>query len=303
MTEFNPTDVRFIKLGEKGRWEKPCIDDGTIRLGYQSGQHLASLEGRWDEVSESWGRGAAAGVAKRHVNQIRDFYELPASSLWITIYDRFLYWCFADHEVCERSDDKSRVRRAINGWSSKDLNGRDLHIENIDGRITQVQGFRGTICKVMLHDYLFRKIRGEIMPGAIATEKAFDDLRAKVADLIQGLWWHDFELLAEIIFARAGWQRTSVMGKTEKDIDIDLHAPLTGRRAFVQVKSKADLAICEASTKEKAGYEEMYFVVHTPSDDLIQWAAPKNVYVLTGLKLAEHTINAGLSRWLLSKCG
>ena len=44
------------------------------------------------------------------------------------------------------------------------------------------------------------------------------DLKEKVENLIQGLWWNDFELLVDLIFAKSGWQRVSVLGKTE-DVD------------------------------------------------------------------------------------
>lgn len=305
MTDFSPTDIRFIKLGENGRWEKSCIEEGTLRLGYQSDQHAQSLEGRWDEVRQAWSQGVPAGVATRHVNQIRDFYEQPRDTLWITFHNRALYWCFADTEVIEREDDKSRERKAVGGWSNRDLKGQPLLVENLDGRITQVQGFRGTLCRVGHADYLIQKIRGEQTAESAAATSAFDSLCRHVDDLIRSLWWHDFELLADILFTRAGWQRLSVMGKTEKNLDIDLSHPLSGRRAFVQVKSRADRSTLESSIaafRAATMYEEMYFVVHTADPDVLGHEEP-GVKILTGVELARHAINAGLTDWLIGKRG
>lgn len=34
--EINPVKVRYIKLGEGGRWEKECLEDGVVRFGFGS---------------------------------------------------------------------------------------------------------------------------------------------------------------------------------------------------------------------------------------------------------------------------
>lgn len=305
MDEFSPTAVRFIKLGEKGKWEKQCIEqDGTIRLGYESRQHQESLNRDWTAVRDYWckARNGDSGAATRDLNQIRDFYELPSTALWITFYNRLLYWCFAAAKVDEFPDG-SRIRKATDGWSCNSLTDKKLHVENIDGRITKVQGYRGTICSVDLEDYLVRKIRGEVQPEVAEANAAIETLRLKAAQLIRGLWWHDFELLADLIFAQAGWQRVSVIGKTEKDIDLDLLSPVTNRRAFVQVKSRADFAMLQQSIsafRSNQNFGEMYFVVHTADEQVLNHSE-SGVNVLGLDKLAELTINAGLMNWLLKK--
>jgi len=52
---IHPARVRYIKLGEKGRWEEGCINEGIIRFGFES----ASAErfplcraGKWDELTQ-----------------------------------------------------------------------------------------------------------------------------------------------------------------------------------------------------------------------------------------------------------
>lgn len=111
MKAITPAKIRFIKLGEKGKWEQSCIQDGTIRLGYESPHHLDSLAGNWNEVRQFWlqFRNGNEGAATRDVNQIRDFYELKESDIWITFHKKKLYWCHAASEVIEL-DDKSRIK-------------------------------------------------------------------------------------------------------------------------------------------------------------------------------------------------
>ena len=55
--KIEPTNIRFIKLGIKGCWEKDCIDKNstastknTIRLGYESTSeiHKECLNNQWD---------------------------------------------------------------------------------------------------------------------------------------------------------------------------------------------------------------------------------------------------------------
>ena len=154
----------------------------------------------------------------------------------------------------------------MDGWSWEDLKGNVLTVENVDGRLTKVQGYRGTICSVEQSDYLVRKINGIEQPDVKAARKNLASLQSSVETLIQGLWWKDFELLVDLVFANSGWQRISVLGQTDKDLDLDVFSPVNNRRAFIQVKSEATKAVFKSSVarfKEMPQFHEMYFVVHT----------------------------------------
>ena len=195
------------------------------------------------------------------------------------------------------------MRKAVGGWRRESLTGEPLRIENLDGRVTKVQGYRGTICSVELEDYLIRKIRGEVQPDVRAAERAHGELKERLADLIRGLWWKDFELLVDLLFSNAGWQRVSVLGGTEKGLDLDLLAPVTGKRAYVQVKSSATLATLRDSIEEFRSFEiyhEMYFVVHT-ADPAVAEHVAEGVTVIDLPKLAELVSSAGLVDWLITK--
>lgn len=298
--------IRYIKLGIRGVWEEECIErDNTIRLGYESPYHQESLQGKWEVVRDYWlkVRNGDEGAASRDINQIRDFYELTESDIWVTFFRRKLYWCRTSKDVIEL-DDGSRIRRVIGTWSCKDANGRTLAVENIDGRITKVQGFRGTICGVALPDYLLRKINGEPQPDVEAAKRALGELKANIEELIRGLWWKDFELLVDLIFAKAGWQRISVLGKTEKDIDLDVYSPLSRKRAFVQVKSSTNaeqIAEYRKVYSEHEQYNEMYFISHTFAGDPKEVADDDRIHLWGVPQIAELVIHEGLVDWLITK--
>lgn len=132
-------------------------------------------------------------------------------------------------------DDQTRIRKVIGRWHSTDVNGKDLRIENLDGRTTPVNGFRGTICKVEQKDDLVPKINGQQSEAVVQAEQCLRALVQRIEELVKGLWWHDFELLVELVFAKLGWQRFSVMGTRENDFDLDLRLAANSRRAVAQV--------------------------------------------------------------------
>lgn len=299
--------IRYIKLGHGGCWEKSCIEeDGTVRLGYASPLHKECLDGNWTKVREFWlkERAGSETAASNDVGQIKDFYELSEQDIWITFYKRRMYWCRAAREVVELADG-TRVRKAIGGWSCKDAIGANLSVESIDGRVTKVQGFRGTICGVSMPEYLVSKIGGESQPDVLAAKESLRRLEGDVEALIKGLWWKDFELLVELIFSRAGWQRMSVVGKTEKEIDLDVVLPVSNRRAFVQVKSQtspAEIKSCYESYLAYDQYNEMYMVFHSLHGELAQVGTEaENLHLWDCARLASLVVRSGLVEWLIAK--
>ena len=301
-------NIRYIKLGDGGWWEKSCIEeDNTLRLGYESPLHDACLKGDWDSVRSFWlgVRKGHDGAATRDVNQIKAFYELSELDIWITFYKRKLYWCNAYKEVIQL-EDGSRIRKVIGAWCNKDKNGLPLSIENIDGRVTKVQGFRGTICEVELSDYLLRKINGEDQPDVLAAKTSLKTLQHNIESLIKGLWWNDFEFLVDMIFSKSGWQKISVLGKTQKDIDLDVLSPVTQKRAFIQIKSSTkaeDIKTYYEYFLQYDQYNEMYFIFHTFYGNIneIPIIDDSRVHIWDVSRVAELVIHAGLIDWLITK--
>ena len=315
--KIEPTNIRFIKLGANGCWEEKSITkENVIRLGYEfepeTNMHEECLNDRWDKCREycieHWSKDS--GAVTRHVNQIRDFYTLDENTLWITFYGRKLYWAFCDSTV-HLDEDQTRWRKVkSNGgkWSCLDREGEELTIDNLDGRVTKVQAYRGTICGVEMEDYLIRRINGEVIEEITEAENAYGTLINSVEKLIKGLWWSDFELLTDLVFSKLGWQRYSVLGKTEKGIDLDLYSPSTEKRVFVQIKSYTDRKQLDEyvskfqSEYKNYGYSEMYYVYHSGLENIAEKQyQDKEVKLINSHKMAELVISAGLVQWLIQK--
>ncbi len=301
------SDVRFIKLGEEGKWERECIEGSSpcIRLGFRSKQHNESLTGDWAAVFRHWSGpgGKTKGKATEFTNQVKTFYTASEQTLWITFFRRKLFWCFAAREVVEFPDG-TRIRHTLCPWSCRDVGGNELLIDTLSGALTKVQGFRGTICSVEQSDYLLKRLNCELLPEVTHAVDCLRQLEHSLPALIRKLGWKDFELLCDLIFTQAGWQRVSSVGTTQKTIDLELLSPVSGCRAAVQVKSQADLKTFrsyEERFEEMDQYDEVYFAVHTSSKDLAAHESASRVVLLTAERLAKLVVSTGLAEWLIRK--
>lgn len=297
----------FIKLGEKGRWESDCLRDGTLRFGYQEIAHPVCASRDWPEVERLARRFCKdKGAATRHVNQVRQFYEADDRVLWITFHSDRLWWCFSDADVT-MLEGNEKARAVIGSWRDCDVLGEPLLKGKLSGRLLAVQKFQGTICSVSELDYLLHKINGTVEPHVAFAQGAFEKLQEALAPIIKNLHENDLEILTDLVFRQAGWQRVGVSGGTEKDIDLDLISPVTGERIAVQVKSKAKAAVWRGYRKKYAdmrGFSRFYFVTHSPDEDLQKAVAATDDqdFVFWGVEqLASQAIRGGLTGWLLDK--
>jgi hypothetical protein len=294
----------FIKLGRSGGWEKACIEDGVLRLGFNNPYHDECLRGNYDSIRQWFeGKSKTKGVVTASVNQVRAFYESGEDNLWITFYQRKLWWAFAAQGI-EQLGDGSRIRKVVNGWKCTDVNSDALSVDKISGRLTKVQMFQGTICEVKENKYLWGKINAIVSSDVARAKESLHDLVDSALPLIKSLTWKDFELLVDLLFVNAGWKRLGVLGKTEKDIDLDLMMPVNGRRAFVQIKSSStqaefDKYLCTFT--ENDIYHELYFVVHTLKTDLQIKDCERPVTVINDKALSKLVVNSGMIEWLIEK--
>ena len=158
-----PTSL-YIKLGESGSWEKECIREGTLHLGYRELPHNLCNTARWSEAEKhALAFSKDQGAATRHINQVRLFYEAPSTTLWITFHADRLWWCFAQSGI-ELLEDGTKLRHTTDGWHDCDINGKPLYKAILSGKLLATQGFQGTICSVAEHSYLLHKINGTVEP-------------------------------------------------------------------------------------------------------------------------------------------
>ena len=162
---IRPARVRYIKLGERGKWEKECLEKGIIRFGFSSSnaeRFPLCLQRKWDELTQSFvTQGKSRGTATRFTNETRLFFEDDGSTLWITFIGEKLCWGFLTASPPERHADGDGVCRRIDGgWRWKDLNGEPLAKDRLSGALTKLAAYRGTSCDVDVEDYVVHRING-----------------------------------------------------------------------------------------------------------------------------------------------
>jgi hypothetical protein len=302
-----PTDtrVRYIKLGEKGSWEKECLAKDIIRFGFGSAEverFGLCMAGQWDELAQSFiTEGKDQKTATRFTNETRIFFEDHGSTLWITFMNECLNWGFLKPMRPKRHPDGNGVfRTVVNGWQTVDLKGEPLTKDRLSGALTKIAAYQGTSCKVDVSAYVIRRINGQKIPEVEHAVSAMKEMKSSVLGLMRLLGDRDFEILVDLVFSTSGWRRQGVVGKTQKTLDLDLMLPSTGERAFVQVKSKTtskELAEYVGKLDELDQYDWMFYVYHTGEaathDD--------RVVVLSPDKLADLVVDAGLVSWLIRK--
>lgn len=307
MIAINPSKVLYIKLGEKGVWERECIEEkNTLRLGYRDVKHEYCINGEWDKVEEQLRKiRRKPGVAKKDVRQIKNFYTAGEDVLWITFYKNRLWWCFSKPEVTLLPD-RTKIRPVIDKWKSTDVEGEPLLFDRLSGYLLSLQGYRGTICEADKYKkYIVEKINGEEPKEIEKAKAALNELEEKLAVIIRRLHWKDFETLIDLIFRQAGWQRVSRIGGEQKTFDLDLRCPITGNRYLVQVKSRANRKNFEEFQKKVEGmqkdYTRFYFIVHSPFSDLKYNEQNETFELITVEKVAQLAIEHGLANWVIKK--
>ena len=305
MEEINPKEAFYIKLGRGGEYERDCFSHpGKIRASWKQIDHALCLAGDWEAVRRKYlGIYKAKQTATNKTNQLRTFYESGEDVLWITLFQGHLYWCFASKEVIPQ-EDGSRIRLTKQGWHKSDIQGILLDTSRLSGSLLVLQSFRGTIAKVKEFDYLVRKINCKNSPSEQKAKEARAALIQSLVAIIQSLHWKEFELLTDLIFRQAGWQRLGVLGQTQKDIDLDLFSPIDQERYQVQVKSAAGKREFQAFlslAEDSHGFARYYFVVHKPAASLVQEADNPLVKVWLPDDIARLAVNYGLVDWLIGK--
>lgn len=231
-------------------------------------------------------------------------FEEDEQTLWITFYANKLWWCFSKPEITFLPD-KTKARPVISKWSDKDINNSVLLTGNISGGLLKTQGFRGTICSVEEAKYALAKINNEQPKEVVEVENAFSELKSKLSVLIKKLQSKDFETLVDLIFRQAGWQRVGDIGKTQKTLDLELFAPVTGEKAIVQIKSQSDLTQFleyeEKFVPMKNDYDKFFYVVHSAKPNLEKYENETETKLYLVDKVAELTISAGLVEWVIKK--
>lgn len=300
MIEFNR--AYYIKLGSGGAWENDCIQNGLIRFGWP-GQSVQDMnDGRWDRIESQLRsyHGSSKGTATADINRLRALVSSSDQDVWLTFHQGKLWWARVAKGPVEE-DGISRFRRTKAPWSDCSAKGATFFATEIPGQLSQLQGYRATLCSVRYGDVLRRLLNDEVSPEALALQHNLRELEASIAQAIRSLHWKDFETIVDLVFLNSGWRRISVLGQHAKAYDLEVEEPLLRQRAVVQVKSRAGKGDLEATVAQfsPVDYVKVFFVVHSPSKDLP--ASDEFVEIVGPAQLAELVVRSGLTSWIEEK--
>jgi len=190
-------------------------------------------------------------------------------------------------------------------WSNESLSHKRLDIAVLPGTVAAAAGFRATVAKPGAWETILRIIRDEQDDNAIKAANARASYEAAIENMFKRLHWKDFELLIDLVFTRTGWSRISVLGGTQKDIDMEVQNLTTDEIAFVQVKSSAGQAeldyYVDQFRAQSDRYARMIFAVHHAPRGLTPPADDRRVQVWTGEQIARLVVRLGLGEWVESR--
>lgn len=310
--DFAPGQVRYIKLGQGGVWATDALKRGVVPFGYAQVSHDLCAAGNWAVVGQQLrDMGRTKAGTSQGLRELRDFYELPEDTLWVTVADGHLWWAFAERpvtainagEAVAGSDQPARQRSTRNGWSRHSLTGEALTTAALSSALTRTANYRMTICGIDRSDYLLRRIRGERDPLQAEAIALQQQMRQVTLVMIRQLHWAEFETLVDLVFSRNGWRRGGILGKNQADIDLLLDHPVTGELAWVQVKSdtnQAELDDYVGRYKRDGSAQHFFFVCHTHTAGLTLPDEPR-LHLWVGDRLAEVVTEAGLFDWLVQR--
>jgi hypothetical protein len=183
------------------------------------------------------------------------------------------------------------------------LAGEPLTVRSLSSALTRTASYQMTICAIKHTNYLLRRIRGESDPLHAQAIAVRDEMREIGLGMIRQLDWRDFETLVDLIFVRDGWQRSSVLGKQQPDLDLILSQPTTGETACVQIKSgtsQAELDDYLGRFRRDGSYDRFFFVCHSVAGPLRLPAEPR-LHLWTSEHVADVALDAGLFNWLIER--
>ena len=297
--------VYYLKLGKSGIWEESSIRENKLRIGW-SGIDLDDInQGNWDRVRESVIREyATKGAGTRDFNALKTIVDSTPDDIWITFHADRMWWCRVGKPVVFE-DQTSKYRELESPWCDRDRDGKTLRINDIPGQISKTRGFRATVSRVKEAEAIRRLLNNQPSHAYEVISSAEAELVKVVIDGIRHLHWRDFEILVDLIFRNAGWQRVTKVGGELKFIDMELMEPIIKERYQVQVKSSASLQDFRryADQFNPSLFRRLFFIVHTPTDDLERYVpeSETGVELVFPERLAQMVVDFGLVDWVLKK--
>ncbi len=190
------------------------------------------------------------------------------------------------------------------GWCTVNKEGQVLEVNKLSAALTKTQATQGTISLIQKKaaDYFLNHLLGEPFALKERANKAREDLRNSLSEIIKDLQPSEFEVLVDLIFASSGWKRDGELGGNLKFVDVTLMLPSTGETAGVQVKTKTNLKVSQQYINgdyASQGFNKFFYIYHT--GEAMKREGDPNYFVWGLLEVADKAIDAGLSKWIIDR--
>ena len=322
-----PLNVKFIRLGGGGDRFDECLKNSVMYFGFSTNQMLdqcnrIQLDGNYTDIENKL---KERGYKKINdtMRQIKLYFEDAGDTLWITTANRTIYFGFSKGEnaFLGKILGNNETYKAMKfGWTNLDKSGAVLNISGLNGGITKTLAYQSTICSFddKYAKLLINRILNNPSKEKIETESKYKALVESVETLIKHLSPKDLELLVELIISRSGLKRIGSAGKQEEIIDFEFEHPMTEDVYIVQVKAKTN----RREFKQYIAHYDSYFsnnqeckfiyAFHSENlpnfqeeiniwrDLLINKDSSKKIILWDSSKLAQLTVDNGLSDWLIN---
>lgn len=141
--------MRFIRLGENEEFKDESLKKGLIKIGFKNTDHELCLNGKWEEIRKNYmaqynNDKNYKGTVTIWINQLKMFYLDDDETMWVTVIDGIVWWCFSYQEITLNSD-KTKTRTVFGKWHNTDIQGRILDANLIDDTLVKPKRYRGTI--------------------------------------------------------------------------------------------------------------------------------------------------------------
>lgn len=302
--------MRYVKLGEGGRWWAASKELGQIHAGW-SGLPSELIAARDFPQIEALLRESYGGRpgATQDFNMLRSILDRPSQHIWFTFEDGYLWWCTATDDIQVNRAGSTPVQghfwvECDRAWSNRSLGGRLLSMADLPGTVTATAGYRATTCAPSAASQIRRILLDEHDPDVAAAQSALEAHQSAIAKLIQRLGPKDFEVLVDLLLARSGWTRVAKLGGATEGIDVEVENAATNERAFVQVKSAASQTVLDDYVdrfqQRLDRYDRMIFAVHSPRTRLeLPTGQPIQIWDIA--VVSQLTVRLGFSDWVASR--
>jgi hypothetical protein len=198
--KYSAHAILFIKFGKSNPFAEESIKKGIIKFSYKEISHtdcvtmanrnVAIIDSIRGQIQQFYNCNDEEVTS--HLQQLRLFYDYYPNTMFVTVYEGKLWYCFGGaNETLILNKDLTKERGTIDGWKNTDINGNPFiladFLENIqfDTYVREID-----VLKENNKRFVLSKVNGDTyIPVHIDTSEAWsDEAKKQTRDSIDSGW-------------------------------------------------------------------------------------------------------------------